>query len=582
MSHTVSDVLVKKLVSWGVRRIYGLVGDSLNPVMEALQGEERLRWIHVRHEETAAFAASAEAQLTGCPAVCCGSCGPGNMHLINGLYDAHRSGAPVFALASHIPTSAIGSAYFQETHPTHFFSECTRYLELVSQPEQVRPVVSAALRHAVAERGVGMAVLPGDVAALPLEMSKEEGEEAEGGAPTPELAPPGEPAPAAVAALAEKLNAARSVAFLCGIGCTGAQKELVELAQKLGAPVAYTLRAKDVMEQDNPCAVGMTGLLGWGDATHALHEAELLVLWGTDFPYASFLPTHGRVVQVDRDGAALGRRTRLCLGIQADVGCTVRQVLPLVSVARGDEFLSRSLTRHGRKISKLQAYVREVDEEKPIRPEYVTRLVSDHAEPDAVFTIDTGTPVIWAARYLQAFGSRRLLGSFRHGSMACALAMAIGAKAAFPSRQVIALCGDGGLSMLPGDLLTLVQEGLGVKVFVYNNSALDFVAMEQQIVGMRPMGTNLLPTRYDRMAQAMGLESWRIEKPTDAPAAVKRWLAAPGPALLDVVVDSHALALPPDLSLLQALGFTKSLGRSLVHNELDLVKRVLFGNRKLL
>lgn len=346
--------------------------------------------------------------------------------------------------------------------------------------------------------------------------------------------------------------------------------------------MAYTLRAKDVMEKDNPCAVGMTGLLGWGDATHALHEAEYIVLWGTDFPYASFLPSHGRVAQVDQETTALGRRAPIDLGIHADVGCTARQLLPLVQTARGDEFLSRSLTRHGKAVSRLQSYVREVDEEKPIRPEYVTRLLSDYAEPDAVFTVDTGTPVIWVARYLQAFGTRRLLGSFRHGSMACALAMAIGAKAAFPSRQVIALCGDGGLSMLPGDLLTLLQESLSVKVFVYNNSALDFVEMEQQVAGMRPMGTDLLPTDYARIARAMGMESWRVERPSDAPAAVKSWLAASGPALLDVAVDTHALALPPDISLLQALGFSKSLGRSLVHGDLDLVKRVLFGNRRLL
>lgn len=575
MSHTVSNLLVKMLAERGVKHIYSLVGDSLNPVMEALQGDERLRWIHVRHEETAAFAASAEAQLTGRLAVCCGSCGPGNMHLINGLYDAYRSGAPVFALASHIPTSLIGSAYFQETHPTRFFQECARYLELVSQPEQARPVIEAALNHAEAERGVGMAVLPGDVAALPVKETP--------AAPAPVRSFPGpdEPSEEAVTALAEKLNAAASVAFLCGVGCAGAHDELVQLAQKLGAPVAYTLRAKDVMEKDDPCAVGMTGLLGWGDATRALHEAEWVVLWGTDFPYSSFLPSHGRVIQVDRDATALGRRAPISLGIQADVGCTVRRLLPLVKPARGDDFLSRSLMRHGKAVSQLQAYVREADEEKPLRPEYITRLISDVAEPDAVFTVDTGTPVIWVSRYLQALGSRRLLGSFRHGSMACALAMAIGAKAAFPSRQVIALCGDGGLSMLPGDLLTLLQEKLSVKVFVYNNSALDFVEMEQQVAGMRPVGTDLLPTDYARIARAMGLESWRVERPSEAHDAVKSWLAAPGPALLDVAVDTHALALPPDISLLQALGFSKSLGRSLVHGDLELVKRVLFGNRRL-
>lgn len=572
MSKTVSDQLVDMLAQEGVERIYGIVGDSLNPIMEALHEDKRIRWVNVRHEETAAFAASAEAQITGRMAACCGSCGPGNMHLINGLYDAHRSAAPVFALASHIPTISIGSDYFQETHPTRFFEECTRYCELVSQPPQAAHVVSSAMKAAVAASGVGMVVLPGDVAARTTDIQEP--------APVQVKRTRPEPAEADLAQLAELINRAARVTFFCGAGCAGAREELIALAQKVAAPIAYTMRAKDIMEADNPCAVGMSGLLGWGDATRAIHEAELVVMWGTDFPYASFLPGHGRVVQVDIRAEALGRRVPICLGICADVAHTAERLLPLVQADRGEEFLARCLSRHGKELARLQTHIRRVDEEAPIRPEYLTKLISDRAEPDAVFTVDTGTPVIWCARYIQALSKRRILGSFKHGSMACALAMAIGAKAACPSRQVVALCGDGGLSMLPGDILTLLQEGLSVKILVYNNSSLDFVALEQEIIGMPHMGTELRATNYADMARGMGMTAWRVESAHSLPEAIQSWLAAQEPALLDVAVDTHALALPPDTGMLQALGLTHALGARTLHYELDTLKRLLFGGGK--
>ena len=570
MSSTVSDQLVDMLAEHGVERIYGIVGDSLNPVMEALRRDNRLRWVHVRHEETASFAACAEAQLTGRLAACCGSCGPGNMHLINGLYDAHRSAASVFALASHIPTTHIGSDYFQETHPTHFFAECTRYCEMVSQPAQAAQVVGSALRTAQGERGVGMVVLPGDVAAMPEQGPRH--------APVRIRSSHPEPHEQDLARLAELINRASRVVFFCGAGCAGAREAIISLAHKVAAPIVYTLRAKDIMEADNPLALGMSGLLGWGDATRALHEAELPVLWGTDFPYSSFLPTHGHVVQVDTRAEALGRRVPICLGLHADAALTAQRLLPLVRADRGDEFLSRCLSRHGREISRLQEHVRHVDEQAPIRPEYLTKLVSDLAEPDAIFTVDTGTPVIWSARYIQALGKRRLIGSFKHGSMACALAMGIGAKAAFPARQVIALCGDGGLSMLPGDLLTLQQEGLAVKILVYNNSSLDLVALEQELIGMPPTGTRLAPTDYSGIARGMGINALRVERAAELPVAVRAWLSAQEPSLLDVVVDTHALALPPDTGMLRALGLVQKLPHSALHRELDTIKRLLFGS----
>ena len=570
MSKTVSELMIDMLAAQGVKRIYGIAGDSLNPLMEAMQTDKRIRWVHVRHEETAAFAAGAEAQVSGRLAACCGSCGPGNLHLINGLYDAHRSAAPVFALASHIPLPYIGSEYFQETHPTHFYAECTRYRELIATPEQAGTVVGSAIRAAQAGPGVGMVVLPGDVAAMPTA----------GYTPPPvqPAAAEAEPAAGEVKELAEMINKASRVVFFCGAGCAAAREPLLALARKVAAPVAYTLRAKDILEADNPLAVGMSGLIGWGDATRAMHEAELLVMWGTDFPYSSFLPAHGHTVQVDTNAQALGRRTPICLGIHADVGRTAQALLPLVRADRGDEFLGRCLSRHGREQAALQAHIRHHDEHAPIRPEYLTKLTGDLAEPDAIFTVDTGTPVIWCARYLQAMPRRRILGSFKHGSMACALAMAIGAKCACPTRQVIALCGDGGLSMLPGDILTLMQEGLAVKILVYNNSSLDFVALEQEIAGIPSLGTALPPTDYAAIARSMGIAGRRVATPPELPAALREWLAATGPALLDVAVDTHALALPPDMGLLRALGYAQHSAPHALRHELDTVKRLLFGN----
>ena len=575
MEKTVSDQLVDMLAAAGVRRIYGMAGDALHPFMEALQRDSRIRWVHVRHEETAAFAASAEAQLTGELAVCCGSCGPGNMHLINGLYDASRSAAPVLVIAAHLPTLQIGTHYIHETHPTFFFRECAAYCELVSRPRQMPSVLAEAMRTARARRGVGMLVLPGDVAAM---AAVEEVAEVPVRVPSPpELVPP----VAVLQLMAEILHGARRITFLCGIGCMGAEAEIVALSQRLQAPVVYTLRAKDLLEKNNPNAVGMTGLLGWGGAVHAILDCDVLVMWGTDFPYRDFLPRHGRVIQVDTDAAALGRRVPLTLAVHGDVRVVASRLHALVQPDYSDDFLRSMRTFHAREVAAISQPLRVVDDDAPLRPELLTRLVSDHAEPDAVFTVDTGTPDIWCARYLQALGTRRILGSFNHGSMGCALAMAIGAKSAYPRRQVIALCGDGGLSMLAGDLLTLLQEGIAVKVLVYNNSELDYAALEQLRSGIRmPIGTSLHTTSFAAVARAMGLRSWRVSRVQEAISAIKEWLAADCPALLDAAVDRHALPLPPGLTFMQGLGYCKGLAEQSAHNSLDSVKRLLFGNRR--
>ena len=575
MQKTVSDQVVEMLAAAGVRRIYGMAGDALHPLMEALQRDSRIRWVHVRHEETAAFAASAEAQLTGELAVCCGSCGPGNMHLINGLYDASRSGAPVLALAAHIPTLQIGTHYIHETHPTFFFRECASYCELVSRPRQLPPVLAEAMRTARARRGVGMLVLPGDVAGMPA---------VDDTVVAPVLPPADsqlQPAEPVLRRMAAIINSAQRITFLCGIGCAGAERDIVSLARLLHAPVVYTLRAKELLEKDNPNAVGMTGLLGWGAAVHAVLECDVLVMWGTDFPYSDFLPRGARVIQVDTDAAALGRRVRLELGVHGSVAAVAPALLPMLSPHRSDDFLQAMRTYRAREVAGISQTLRVVNEAAPLRPELLTRLVSDHAEPDAVITVDTGTPDVWCARYLQALGSRRILGSFNHGSMGCALAMAIGAKTLYPRRQVIALCGDGGISMLAGDLLTLLQEGLAVKLLVYNNSELDYAALEQLRAGLsHPLGTSLVSTNFADVARAIGMRAWRVSRVAEATAAVKEWLAAPGPALLDAAVDRHALPLPPGLAVMQGLGYCKGLGEQSAHAALDGVKRLLFGNRR--
>lgn len=534
MQNTVSNQLVDMMARAGIKRIYGIVGDSLNPVMDALHRDERLRWVHVRHEETAAFAASAEAQLTGRTAACCGSCGPGNMHLINGLYDAHHSHAPVLAVASHIPVPFIGTRYFQETHPTRFFNECTAYRELVSVPAQAPAVVGEALRVAAAKQDVGMVVLPGDVAARPAAGQVR-------GIPVPAMPRAAlQAAPEVLAHMAKLINAAPRVTFLCGAGCATAREAVIALAKKVQAPIVYTLRGKEFMEHDNPLSVGMTGLLGWGAAPQAVFECDLLVIWGADFPYADFLPAGGNVIQVDTSATALGRRVPVALGVQADVDAAARALLPLIATNRDGDFLTAARERHSRALQRLHQHIRRIDESAPLRPELLTRLISDYAEPDTIFTVDTGTPVIWAARYLR---------------------------------------GGGGFSMAPGDLLTLVQEGLAVKICVYNNSSLEMVAMEQRAKGMEPRGTQLLPTDFARMAAGMGVPSFALRHPCEALSTIKAWLAAKGPALLDATVDPHALPLPPDMEGLRVQGYCSKFRSHSRSGYLDTLKRLLFGNR---
>ncbi|NNG18606.1 pyruvate dehydrogenase [Naumannella sp. ID2617S] len=558
MAETVADQVVAQLRAAGVRRIFGIVGDSLNPVVDAVRrtggsAKGGIDWIHVRHEESAAFAAGAEAQLTGQLAACAGSCGPGNLHLINGLYDANRSGAPVIAIASHIPTAQIGESYFQETHPDRIFNECSVYSELISTPTQSPRVVNSAIRHAVAEPGVAVVTLPGDIADEPAAA------EAPRYVPvrTGILTPPVE----VVQQLADAINGVDRVALFVGAGITGEHDAVVALAELIGAPIGHSLRGKEHIQFDNPFDVGMTGLLGYGAAAAGMEDAQLLLMLGTDFPYDQFLP-EVTTAQVDRDASVIGRRTSVDLPVHGDVGATLRALLPLVQRKKSRRFLDKTLKRHDELMNKsVGAYTRKVEKLKPIHPEYAASVLDQVAADDAVFAADTGMCNVWSARYINPLGSRRLLGSFLHGSMANALPQAIGAQLADRGRQVISMSGDGGLSMLLGEMLTVAMYDLPLNVVVFNNSTLGMVKLEMLVDKLPDFGVDVPAVDYAAIARAMGWHSVRVDDPRRLEAAYVEALAHPGPALVDVITDPMALSLPPKITSAQIFGFATAMSR---------------------
>ncbi|MCU1464528.1 MAG: poxB [Actinomycetia bacterium] len=547
MTMMLAKQLIDVLRQAGVERVYGVVGDSLNPVVDAIRRTDGIEWVHVHNEEAGAFAAAAEAQLTGRLAVCAGSCGPGNTHLVQGLYDAHRTGAPVLAIAAQIVSSQIGTGYFQETHPERLFVECSRFCELVSQPEQLPRLVRIAIREALAG-GVSVLVTPGDV------MHRDAAH------PTGESTPVVQhatlvPEQQQVRALAERLNAAETVTMFCGAGVEGAHDEVMALAAKLYSPVGHSLRGKQWIQYDNPYEVGMSGLLGYGACYEATHEADLLLLLGTDFPYDNFLP-QARTIQVDHDLARLGRRSALDLAVHGDVGATLRAVLELVEQKHDRSFLDRMLHRHANALEHaVDAYTHDIERHLPIHPEYAASILDEVAADDAIFTVDTGMGVVWAARYLNPNGRRRVIGSFIHGSMANALPHAIGAQFAYPGRQVISMSGDGGLAMLLGELLTVALHDLPVKIVVFNNSTLGMVKLEMLVDGIPDFGTDNSHVDYAAVAAAAGIHSQRVEKPGDIRDALRDALAHPGPALVDLVTDPNALSIPPHITAEEVKGF---------------------------
>ena len=544
---SVADLLVDTLVSRGVSRVYGVAGDSLNGITDSICRQDQLRWVPTRHEETAAFAAGAEAHLTGRLAVCAGSCGPGNLHLINGLYDCHRSRVPVLAIAAQIPTNEIGSGYFQETHPEHLFAQCSHYCELVSHPEQMPRVLEIAMQTAVSRRGVSVIVLPGDVA---LHDAVGEGPRLTFPEPKPLLCPSDEE----IAALAKLLNGAQRVTIFGGAGCAGAHAELVELARRLNAPVVHALRGKEFIEYDNPFDVGLTGLLGFSSGYHAMMACDVLLMIGSDFPYQQFFPKEATIVQIDVRGEQLGRRTKVDLGLVGDAKTTLRALLPKLAAHEDDRHLKAAREHYARERKHLDELA-TVGSGARSHPQYVARVVDELAAPDAILTCDTGTPTLWAARYLTMNGRRRLLGSFNHGSMANALPQAIGAQVSHPGRQVVALCGDGGLAMLMGDLLSLRQLKLPVKIIVFRNDALAFVELEMKAAGILDFGTDLVNPDFAKMAEAAGLLGLTAERPEQVRPMIAQAFAHDGPALVEVPVHRRELAMPPTISLEQMTGF---------------------------
>ncbi|WP_306996127.1 MULTISPECIES: ubiquinone-dependent pyruvate dehydrogenase [Pseudoxanthomonas] len=566
-----ADQLVQALEDAGVKRIYGIVGDSLNGITDSIRRRHAIEWLHVRHEEVAAFAAAGEAHVTGEVAVCAGSCGPGNLHLINGLYDAHRSRLPVVAIAAHIPSAEIGSSYFQETHPEHLFKECSSYCELVSTPAQMPRVIETAIRRSIAERCVCVVVIPGDVAlkesAAPLRRM------VAGPLPTPIVMPPED----AIDRLARLLNTSERITLLCGSGVEGAHEEVIALADALLAPVVHTLRGKEHIEWNNAYDVGMTGLIGYSSGYYAMGACDTLLMLGTDFPYRQFYPQRAKVAQVDLRAEAIGRRTAVDIGLVGEVKHTLRALLPKLSPKRDDRHLKASLAHY----AKARKEFDELATGQPggrLHPQHVMRLISELADSDAAFTADVGLPTVWSARHLQMKKGRRLVGSFWHGSMANAMPHAIGIQATCPGRQVVSLSGDGGFTMLMGDLLSLKQLGLPVKVVVFNNGSLGFIELEQKTSGFIDFGTSFENPNFAAMAEAAGIKGIRIEDPAELEQGLTEAFAHKGPVVIDAVVERMELAMPPKVTGQMAKGFTLYMLKAVLNGKGDEVIELAKAN----
>jgi len=567
MPRIVADQFVETLAAAGVKRIYGIVGDSLNGLTDAVRRHGKIEWLHVRHEEVAAFAAGAEAHLTGELAVCAGSCGPGNLHLINGLFDCHRSRVPVLGIAAHIPSPEIGSGYFQETHPQILFQECSHYCELIAGARQMPRVLDVAIREAVGKRGVSVVVIPGDVALQPAT-----------DAPAPKAggllprAPVVTPSPGDLDRLAALLNGEDDrITILCGSGCQGAHHELLALGARLKAPMVHALRGKEHVEWENPYDVGMTGLIGFSSGYYAMRDCDVLLMLGTDFPYRQFYPEGNavRIAQVDLRPENIGRRVPVDLGVVGDVRATLTALLPLLKQKRDGKHLSQAQQHYAKSRRELDDLAKGTSGKRLIHPQQIAKALSDQAAADAIFTCDVGLPTVWAARYLAMNGKRRLLGSFWHGSMANAMAQAIGAQAVYPSRQVISLSGDGGFTMLMGDFISLTQLKLPVKVVVFNNGTLGFIELEQKSTGFLEFGTEFNNPNFAAMAKAMGIYGVRLEDPADVEPGIAAALAHDGPVLIDAVVNRTELAMPPSITLEMAKGFTLYMVKAIMSGRGD-------------
>ena len=572
MNNNVSDQLVEILVEAGIQRIYAVTGDSLNHVNDAVHRNGKIKWIHVRHEETAAFAAGAEAQLNGL-ACCAGSSGPGHVHLINGLYDAHRSSASVLAIASTLPSKEFGTNYFQETNTIKLFDDCSCYNQVATTPTQLPRMLQAAIQHAVHKKGVAVIGLPGDITNLPAVESET----------TTTLfrnRPVVRPSEDDLLQLSELLNSHKKVTIFCGLGAAEAHDEIIQLAKKLKAPVAYSYKGKMAIQYDNPYEVGLTGLLGIPSAYHSMHECDLLVLLGTDFPYTPFMPVQNKIVQIDINPESLGRRAKLDRGLCGDVKDTLQALLPMISMKDDSSFLTQQLEFYKEVKKKLLIYVEDPGKPNAIHPEFVASVINELADKDAIFTVDTGMCCVWAARYIEGTGGRIMLGSFNHGSMANAMPQAIGAALARPGQQVIAFCGDGGLSMMLGDLMTIVQYKLPVKVIVFNNRSLGMVKLEMEVAGIPDLETDMLNPDFTKIAEAMGMFGITINSPDEVKPGIEKAFQQDGPVLITVWTDPNALAMPPKLEFDQMKGYSLYLGKMMLSGRMDEVFNMISSNYK--
>jgi pyruvate dehydrogenase (quinone) len=572
MAKSVADQLVEMLVSAGIKRIYAVTGDSLNEVNDAVRREGTIKWIHVRHEEAGAFAASAEAQLIGF-ACCAGSSGPGHVHLINGLYDAHRAGAPVIAIASTCMTHEFGSEFFQETNTIKLFDDCSHYNQIATTPAQLPRMLQAGIQNALHKKGVSVIGLPGDLAMMDAEDITTSIKTYN---PIAEI----RPSQNDLKLFAELLGRHHKITIFCGIGAAGAHDEVVELSKRLNAPVGYSFRGKMSIQYDNPNEVGMTGLLGLPSAFHSMHESDLLILLGTDFPYTQFMPLNCKIIQVDIKPERIGRRAKVDIGLHGSVKDTLKALLPLVAQKTDDSFLQAQLKFYAEVKGHLQTYVDNSGQRDNIHPEFVASIINKLAANDAIFTVDTGMSCVWGARYIDATGKREMIGSFNHGSMANAMPQAIGAALACPERQVIALCGDGGLSMLLGDLATIAQYKLPVKIIVFNNRSLGMVKLEMEVAGLPDWQTDMINPDFALVAQAMGIKGITVKDPEEVEQTLHEALTFNGPALINIMTDPNALAMPPKVEFEQVKGMALSMTKLVLNGRMDEVLDTFKSNYK--
>jgi pyruvate dehydrogenase (quinone) len=572
MAKKVADQLVEMLVNAGIKRIYAVTGDSLNNVNDAVRREGSIQWIHVRHEEAGAYAAGAEAQLNGL-ACCAGSSGPGHVHLINGLYDANRSGASVIAIASTVPSFEFGTEYFQETNTIKLFEDCSLYNQIATTPKQLPRMLQAAIQTAIHRKGVSVVGLPGDLTSM-------DAEEITTAMQVFNNAAEIKPSAADLQQLAGLIDQHQKITIFCGIGAADAHDEVVALSQKLNAPVAYSFRAKMDIQYDNPHEIGMTGLLGLPAAYHSMHESSLLILLGTDFPYTPFMPTDCKIVQVDIKPERLGRRAKVDMGLCGSVKDTLNALLPLISKKQDDSFLKAQLKVYGEVKQRMQTYIDDSGKKENIHPEFVASIINELAADDAIFTVDTGMSCVWGSRYIHATGKRKMLGSFNHGSMANAMPQAIGAALACPGRQVIALCGDGGISMLLGDLATITQYKLPVKIVVFNNRSLGMVKLEMEVSGLPDWQTDMVNPDFALVAQAMGMKGITVTEPDEVKQALREAFMFNGPALVNIMTDPNALAMPPKIEFEQVKGMALSMTKLMLNGQMDEVLETFKANYK--